>query len=157
MPADLERLVNSTLDAWGRIDAVVCNTGATAKGEILSISDGDWREGLEWAPARNPARAACHAPHEGGEWGRNRQCLELCRSRTIGPLSRLLRCARKPIRLHKTLRAEHAASGIRMNNVLPGYIDNWPRGRPSPKSRPGFGRTDEIAATIAFLLSPAAT
>src|SRR5829696_9753305 len=63
VPADLERLVNSTLDAWGRIDAVVCNTGATAKGEILSISDGDWREGLDMALLHAIRLARLVTPH----------------------------------------------------------------------------------------------
>src|SRR3954471_17584663 len=62
-PADLERLVDSTLEAWGRIDVVVCNTGATAKGEILSISDEDWREGLDMALLHAIRLARLVTPH----------------------------------------------------------------------------------------------
>jgi len=50
---------------------------------------------------------------------------------------------------------EYAADNIRMNNVLPGFIDSLPekegfRGR-IPMQR--YGKTEEIAATISFLAS----
>src|SRR5262245_60388164 len=46
-PADLEKLVNSTMENFGRIDAVVNNTGHPPKGELLEISDADWHLGLD--------------------------------------------------------------------------------------------------------------
>ncbi len=46
-PADLEKLVHATLEKYGRIDAVVNNTGHPPKGEILDISDADWHLGLD--------------------------------------------------------------------------------------------------------------
>ena len=50
---------------------------------------------------------------------------------------------------------KYAAENIRMNNVLPGFIDSLPekeefRAR-IPMER--YGKTEEIAATIAFLAS----
>ena len=44
---DLEVLVNSALERWGRIDAVVCNTGHPPKGPLLDLSDDDWHLGLD--------------------------------------------------------------------------------------------------------------
>ena len=52
----------------------------------------------------------------------------------------------------------YAADNMRMNNVLPGFIDSLPekeefRGR-IPMGR--YGRVEEVAATVAFLASDAA-
>jgi NAD(P)-dependent dehydrogenase (short-subunit alcohol dehydrogenase family) len=53
---------------------------------------------------------------------------------------------------------EYAASNVRMNNVLPGWIDSLPateeRRARVPMQR--YGSCDEIAATIAFLASEGA-
>jgi NAD(P)-dependent dehydrogenase (short-subunit alcohol dehydrogenase family) len=50
---------------------------------------------------------------------------------------------------------KYAADNIRMNNVLPGFIDSLPeteeRRARIPMGR--YGRSEEIAATIAFLAS----
>lgn len=40
-PDTLERLVTTTLDRHGRIDAVVNNTGHAPKGDLLAIEDAD--------------------------------------------------------------------------------------------------------------------
>ena len=52
----------------------------------------------------------------------------------------------------------YAAEGIRMNNVLPGWIDSLPevdaRRASVPMGR--YGKSEEIAATIAFLASEGA-
>jgi NAD(P)-dependent dehydrogenase (short-subunit alcohol dehydrogenase family) len=159
VPADLERLVNSTLDAWGRIDAVVCNTGATAKGEILSISDGDWREGLDMALLHAIRLARLVTPHMKAVSGGaivNVSSFAAREPSARFPVSSVVRASLSAFT--KLYVAEHAASGIRMNNVLPGYIDNWPQSAETLARIPAgrLGRTDEIAATIAFLLSPAA-
>src|SRR5215471_12964475 len=45
--ADLQRLVQSTLSHYGRIDAVVNNTGHVAKGDLLEITDEQWTNGLD--------------------------------------------------------------------------------------------------------------
>ena len=53
---------------------------------------------------------------------------------------------------------EHAADNVRMNNVLPGWIDSLPateeRRDRVPMRR--YGTVEEIAATVAFLLSEGA-
>ena len=44
---DLEALVETTLETHGRIDAVVNHTGGPPKGDLLAISDDDWRRGVD--------------------------------------------------------------------------------------------------------------
>jgi NAD(P)-dependent dehydrogenase (short-subunit alcohol dehydrogenase family) len=52
----------------------------------------------------------------------------------------------------------YAADNVRMNNILPGWIDSLPateeRRRSVPMQR--YGKADEIAATVAFLASEGA-
>ena len=52
----------------------------------------------------------------------------------------------------------YAADNIRMNNVLPGFIDSWPETPEIVARIPAgrFGKTGEIAKTVAFLLSDGA-
>jgi len=50
----------------------------------------------------------------------------------------------------------YARDGIRMNNVLPGFVDNWPLDEANRRTIP-IGRAtkmSELAATVAFLISP---
>ena len=53
----------------------------------------------------------------------------------------------------------HAADNIRMNNVLPGWIDSLPATEERRDSVPmkRYGRADEVAAAIAFLASDGAS
>jgi NAD(P)-dependent dehydrogenase (short-subunit alcohol dehydrogenase family) len=52
----------------------------------------------------------------------------------------------------------YAAKNVRMNNVLPGWIDSLPATAERRESVPmgRYGKAEEIAATIAFLLSDGA-
>ncbi len=44
-----------------------------------------------------------------------------------------------------------AADTIRVNSILPGYVSKYPEGTDIPMKR--AARPDEIASTVAFLLS----
>jgi NAD(P)-dependent dehydrogenase (short-subunit alcohol dehydrogenase family) len=58
----------------------------------------------------------------------------------------------------KILADTYAAKNIRVNNVLPGWIDSLPATEARRESVPmkRYGRTEEVAASIAFLLSDGA-
>src|SRR5215831_14661142 len=45
--AAIEQLVHQTQQRYGRVDAVVNNTGHAAKGDLLSLTDEDWHCGLD--------------------------------------------------------------------------------------------------------------
>ena len=51
------------------------------------------------------------------------------------------------------------ADGIRMNNVLPRFMDSYPESDEAIARIPAgrYGRVEELAATVAFFLSPDAT
>jgi NAD(P)-dependent dehydrogenase (short-subunit alcohol dehydrogenase family) len=44
---DLKRLVDQTLEKWGRIDVLVNSAGHGPRGPVLEISDEDWHKGME--------------------------------------------------------------------------------------------------------------
>src|SRR6056297_2653347 len=46
-PDDLAALVETTHERYGRIDAVVNNTGHPASGDLLDITDEEWHDGLD--------------------------------------------------------------------------------------------------------------
>jgi NAD(P)-dependent dehydrogenase (short-subunit alcohol dehydrogenase family) len=52
----------------------------------------------------------------------------------------------------------HAGQNVRMNNVLPGWIDSLPATEERRDAVPmrRYGRSEEVAATIAFLVSEGA-
>ncbi len=52
----------------------------------------------------------------------------------------------------------YAADNVRMNNVLPGWIDSLPATEERRESVPmqRYGKSEEIAATVAFLASEGA-
>lgn len=154
--ADLERLVGATLDRYGRIDAVVCNTGATVKGPILGIADADWHDSLDMAllHAVRLARLVTPAMAErGGGAIVNISSFAAREPSSKFPLSSVMRAGLSAFA--KLYVQEHAASGMRMNNLLPGYVENWAQAADTlariPAGRPAT--FDEIAGTIAFLLS----
>ena len=154
--ADLERLVARAVETYGHIDAVVNSAGHGPKGELLEISDADWHLGME-VYFLNVVRIC-------------RLVTPLLESRGGGALVNISTFAtfepdpsfptsgafRSSLAAFTKLYADKFADrNIRMNNILPGFIDSLPekeefRAR-SPLGR--YGTVEEIAATAAFLLS----
>src|SRR5210317_89821 len=44
---DLKRLVDLTMERWGRVDALVNSAGHGPRAPVLELSDKDWHEGME--------------------------------------------------------------------------------------------------------------
>lgn len=126
-PDDLERVVSKAFKRYGRIDAVVNNTGHPAKGDLLGISDQEWHHGLDLL-LLNVVRIARHVvpmmekKHGGSivnisSFGAREPSLAF-------PLSSSLRSALSEFT--KLFADRYAKQGIRMNNVLPGFVDSYP-------------------------------
>jgi NAD(P)-dependent dehydrogenase (short-subunit alcohol dehydrogenase family) len=157
---DLTRLVDETVDRWGRIDAVVNSAGHGPNGPILEMTDDDWHMGLEVYLLNVIRIARLVTPHmkrqEGGSIV-NISTYATFEPEALFPTSGVFRAGLAAFT--KLYADEYAADGIRMNNVLPGFIDSLAeteeRRARIPMGR--YGRVSEVAETVAFLVSDRAS
>ncbi|MCG8458690.1 MAG: SDR family oxidoreductase [Holophagales bacterium] len=156
-PGALEEMVRETLHTWGRIDAVVCNTGHPAKGELLELSDDDWHAALDLLVLHVVRLTRLVTPamveQGGGAWV-NISAFGAQEPALAYPLSSALRSALSSFA--KLYADRYAKDGIRMNNLLPGFIDSYPMDPALVGQIPmgRYGKVEEVAKTTAFLLSP---
>lgn len=154
--ADLRRLVDQTLDRWGRIDALVNSAGHGPRKPLLELDVSDWQKGMEvyFLSVVRPTRLVAPIMR------RQKSGSIVNVSSTAGvepnpafPTSSVFRAGLASFA--KMFADEHAAESVRMNNVLPGFVDNFPvkdeilAGIPMKR----YGRVEEVAALIAFLAS----
>jgi NAD(P)-dependent dehydrogenase (short-subunit alcohol dehydrogenase family) len=157
-PADLQRLVHEAHARYGRIDAVVNNTGHAAKGELLALTDEDWHRGLDLLLLNVVRMARLVTPimvrqNASGAFV-NISSFAAAEPGLPFPVSATLRAGLGTFAKLYTQR--YAAHGLRMNNLLPGWIDTHPvlpeaQAR-IPAGRPGTAA--DVAKAAAFLLSP---
>jgi NAD(P)-dependent dehydrogenase (short-subunit alcohol dehydrogenase family) len=155
--ADLQRLVDAAAARWGRIDAVVNSAGHGPKGELLSISDADWQRGMDYYLLNVVRMARLVTPlMQQQQRGAivNVSTYATFEPESAFPTSGVFRAGLAAFT--KLYADQYAAAGLRMNNVLPGFIDSLPekgeRRERIPMGR--YGRADEVAELIAFLASP---
>jgi NAD(P)-dependent dehydrogenase (short-subunit alcohol dehydrogenase family) len=155
-PGDLARLVELALARYGRIDAVVNNTGHPARGDLLSISDEDWKQGVDLVLLSVVRTARLVTPvfqRQGGGAIVNISSLWAVEPQLDAPVSSTLRAALSAFT--KLYADRHAAERIRMNCVLAGFASSHPVPEKFQKAIP-MGRVsepEEVARVVAFLLS----
>jgi len=159
-PADLAALVETTYERYGRIDAVVNNTGHPPSGELLNISDEEWHEGLDLVLLNTVRMARLVTPimeeQDGGAIV-NISTFSAFEPSSDFPVSSVLRAGLGSFT--KLYADQYAEAGIRMNTVQPGFADSYeideetreqiPMGRPA--------QTREIADAVVYLLSSTAS
>ena len=158
-PADLDRLVDATMERHGRIDAVVNNTGPIAKGDLLDIDDDTWHASLDMAVLNVVRMARLVTPAmqaQGGGAIVNVSTFSAFEPSLAFPVSSTLRAALGSFT--KLYAERYATDNIRMNSILPGFIDSLPHGEDKAMKVPlrRIGTTEEIAKTAAFLLGDGA-
>ncbi len=153
---DLQRLVDRTLDTWGRIDVLVNSAGHGPRAPILALTDEDWHQGLDVYLMNVVRMARVVTPVMQRQ--RSGSIINISSAWAFEPDAMFPTSAvfRAGLAAYTKLFADaYAADNIRMNNVLPGWIDSLPgteeRRRQVPLQR--YGKAEEVAATIAFLAS----
>ncbi len=153
---DLKRLADGALERWGRIDVLVNSAGHGPRKPILDISDEDWHAGIDtyFLNAVRPTRLVTPVMQkQKGGVIINISTAWAFEPSAMFPTSAVARAGLAAFT--KIFADTYAADNIRMNNVLPGWIDSLPA---TDERRDGvplkrYGTSEEIAATIAFLAS----
>ena len=158
-PEDLARFVDAALARFGRIDVLVNSAGHGPKGPLLDISDADWQRGMDTYLLNvvRPTRLVVPAmQRQGGGAIVNISSAWAFEPSELFPTSAVFRAGLAAFT--KLFADRYAAEGIRMNNVLPGWIDSLPAQEARRQSVPmqRYGTADEIAATVVFLASAGA-
>jgi NAD(P)-dependent dehydrogenase (short-subunit alcohol dehydrogenase family) len=154
--ADVQRLVDMAVERWGRVDVLVNSAGHGPKGSVLDISDDEWHEGME-VYLLNVVRATRIVTPIMAEQGAgvivNISTFAAFEPDPLFPTSGVFRAALASFT--KLFADKHAPDNIRMNNILPGFIDSLPetddRRARIPMGR--YGKAGEVASLIAFLAS----
>ncbi|MBB4001197.1 SDR family oxidoreductase [Aurantimonas endophytica] len=156
---DLKRLVDGTMERWGRVDVLVNSAGHGPRAPILDITDDEWHIGMDvyLLNVVRPVRlvAPIMKAQKGGAIV-NVSTAWAFEPSAMFPTSGVFRAGLAAFT--KIFADAYASDGVRMNNVLPGWIDSLPateeRRQGVPMGR--YGTAEEVAATIAFLASDGA-
>jgi NAD(P)-dependent dehydrogenase (short-subunit alcohol dehydrogenase family) len=154
--ADLQRLVDAAMKAYGRIDAVVNNTGHPAKGELFELTDAQWQQGYELILGSVIRLSRLVMPimtkQKHGAF-LNISSYAAKQPELARPVSSVFRASLSAwTRVHAEAGAPH---GIRVNSILPGFVDSYPVDEKTLATIPlgRIGRLEELAKAVAFLIS----
>jgi len=156
---DLKRVVDLAMERWGRVDVLVNSAGHGPRAPVLELTDEQWHTGLDvyLMNVIRPTRLVTPVmvKQKAGAIV-NISTAWAFEPSAMFPTSAVFRSGLAAFT--KIFADRYAADNVRMNNVLPGWIDSLPatdeRRQSVPMQR--YGTSAEIAATIAFLASEGA-
>ena len=156
---DLQSLVEQTMEKWGRVDVLVNSAGHGPRAPILELSDDDWHAGMEvyFLNVVRPTRLVTPVMQKQQSGAIiNISTFAAFEPDPVFPTSGVFRAGLAAYA--KLFSDQYAAENIRMNNVLPGFIDSLPEKKEFRDRIPmqRYGKTEEISDVIAFLASDGA-
>jgi NAD(P)-dependent dehydrogenase (short-subunit alcohol dehydrogenase family) len=156
---DIQKLTDQVMARWGRIDVLVNSAGHGPKGPVLELTDAQWHLGMDMYFLNVVRAVRAVAPimvQQNAGAIVNISSAWVVEPSPMFPTSAVFRAGLAAFT--KLFADEHAAHNVRMNNVLPGWIDSLPAKEERRESVPmqRYGTSEEVAATIAFLASDAA-
>ena len=156
---DLKRLTDQTFEKWGRIDVLVNSAGHGPRAPIIEVSDDDWHLGMEvyFLSAVRPTRLVTPVMQQQRSGVIiNISTFAVFEPDPVFPTSGVFRAGLAAFT--KLFADKYAEENIRMNNVLPGFIDSLPENEEFRERIPmqRYGKVDEVSDVIAFLASAGA-
>jgi NAD(P)-dependent dehydrogenase (short-subunit alcohol dehydrogenase family) len=153
---DVARAVDAVMSQWSRIDVLVNSAGHGPRAPVLELTDEDWHTGMDvyFLSAVRPTRLVTpimQAQKSGAII--NISTFAAFEPDPVFPTSGVFRAGLAAFT--KLFADKYAAENIRMNNVLPGFINSLPEKEAFRSRIPmeRYGKVEEIAATISFLAS----
>ena len=144
---DLQRLVDQTMQRWGRIDVMVNSAGHGPRAPVLEITDAQWQAGLDVYLLNVVRPTRIVAPVMVRQ--RSGAIINISTAWAFEPTAMFPTSAvfRAGLAAFTKIFADHyARDNVRMNNVLPGWIDSLPatdeRRASIPMQRYGTWRGD---------------
>ncbi|MFA8443485.1 SDR family oxidoreductase [Yoonia sp.] len=158
--ADLEAFVAAAMDRFGRIDAVINCTGHGPKGPVDEISDTDWHLGMDYYMLNVVRMVRIVQPimlKQGSGSIVNVSTFAAFEPDPDFPTSAIFRASLAGYT--KLWTNKFASAGLRMNNVLPGFIDSLPEKEDRVARIPAgrYAKVEELSNVIAFLASDASS
>jgi len=156
---DLKKIINQTYKKWGRIDVLVNSAGHGPKGPILELTDDDWQKGMETYFLNVVRATRLVVPiMQKQQFGTiiNISTFAVFEPDAIFPTSSVFRAGLASFT--KLFVDQYSKYNIRMNNILPGFIDSLPEKEEFKKRIPlnRYGKVNEISEFISFLTSEGA-
>lgn len=156
---DLKRLTDRAMEKWGRIDVLVNSAGHGPRAPIVKLTDEEWHAGMDvyFLNVVRPTRLVTPVMQQQQSGVIiNISTFAAFEPDPVFPTSGVFRAGLAAYT--KLFSDQFAADNIRMNNVLPGFIDSLPEKKEFRDRIPlgRYGKTDEISDVIAFLASDGA-
>ena len=154
--ADLEAFVARVMAEWGRIDAVVNSAGHGPKGDILALSDDDWHLGMDYYLMNVVRMTRLVTPimqQQGSGSIVNISTYATFEPEASFPTSGVFRAGLAAFT--KLFTDKYGPDNVRMNNILPGFIDSLPESAERRDRIPmgRYGSVAEVGDLITFLAS----
>lgn len=156
---DVKALVDLAVSTWGRIDVLVNSAGHGPRAQIIEISDEDWHKGMDTYLMNVIRPVRLVAPIMQAQ--KSGSIINISTAWAFEPSAMFPTSAvfRAGLAAYTKIFADtYAGDNVRINNVLPGWIDSLPGTEERRDSVPmkRYGTSEEIAATVSFLASEGA-